>query len=182
MHRAAMPPERMFTRHHTAGQTASAALYSDCEAYRYSLTRIWDAAGPLINFVMLNPSTATEERNDPTIERCERRARALEAGGFEITNLFAFRATDPRDLRRAAHPNGPDNDAVLTAAAARATRIIAAWGVHGAHLNRAAEVTALLVQSPTPLYHMGLTKHGHPRHPLYLPYSQHPLPWRVNQA
>lgn len=172
----------MITRHHSNDDTASIALYSDCEAYRYSLTRSWDPTGPKIMFVMLNPSTATEERNDPTIERCERRARALNAGSFEITNLFAFRATDPRDLRRAAEPNGPDNDTTLSEAAGRATRIIAAWGVHGTHQNRAAEVTTLLAQSRTPLYHLGLTKHGHPRHPLYLPYSQQPLLWEVKQS
>lgn len=177
-----MPPSPMITRHHDNGETASTALYSDCEAYRYNLTRTWDPSGAKVMFVMLNPSTATEERNDPTIERCERRARALDAGSFEITNLFAFRATDPRDLRRAAEPNGPDNDATLTEAAHRATRIIAAWGVHGAHLNRAAEVTTLLIKIPTPLYHLGLTKHGHPRHPLYLPYSQKPVLWEVNQS
>lgn len=171
----------MITRHHDTAETASTALYSDCERYRYCLTRTWDPARPLINFVMLNPSTATEERNDPTIERCERRARALDAGGFAITNLFAFRATDPRDLRRAANPNGPDNDTVLIDTAAGAAQIIAAWGVHGAHLNRAAEVTPLLAQSPTPLYHLGLTKHGHPRHPLYLPYTQQPVRWKVTQ-
>lgn len=167
----------MITRHHDHGDTASCALYSDCEVYRYSLARTWDASGDRILFVMLNPSTATELRNDPTIERCERRARALNAGSFEITNLFAYRATDPRDLRRATAPNGPDNDAALTTAAARATRIIAAWGVHGTHQNRAAEVIALLRATPTPLYHLGLTKHGHPRHPLYLPYSQQPAHW-----
>ena len=117
-----MRPSAMITRHHDHQGTASTALYSDCETYRYSLTRQWDGDAARIMFVMLNPSTATELRNDPTIERCERRARALQAGSFEITNLFAFRATDPRDLRRAAAPVGPDNDTVLMQAAARATK------------------------------------------------------------
>lgn len=170
----------MITRHHTSGDTVSTALYSACERYRYGLTRSWDTAGPRVMFVMLNPSTATEERNDPTIERCERRARALGAGSFEIANLFAFRATDPRDLRRAADPNGPDNDAVLHQSTRRADRIIAAWGVHGTHRNRAQEVLSLLAAGKTPLFHLGLTKHGHPRHPLYLPYSQQPVAWIVS--
>ena len=66
----------MITRTHQKGDAASVALYSTCERYRYALTRIWDEAGGKVSFVMLNPSTATEVQNDPTVERCERRARA----------------------------------------------------------------------------------------------------------
>ena len=80
----------MITRTHTKGDAPSTAVYSDCERYRYSLTRIWNPAGPKVLFVMLNPSTATEVQNDPTVERCERRARALGFGGFRVTNIFAL--------------------------------------------------------------------------------------------
>jgi len=168
----------MIIRRHTGEAAISTAVYSDCELYRYSLSRIW-GEGARIMFVMLNPSTADEQRNDPTVERCERRARNLGYGGFRITNIFAWRATDPRDMRRAADPIGPDNDAVLTEGAVWADRIIAAWGVHGAHLGRGGAVARLLADGTTPLFHLGLSKAGHPRHPLYLPYHQEPVPWNA---
>ena len=85
----------MIVRTHQKGDAASVAEYSDCEKYRYKLTRIWEPAGRKVLFVMLNPSTATEVQNDPTVERCERRARTLGYGGFRVTNIFAWRDTDP---------------------------------------------------------------------------------------
>ena len=103
----------MITRTHTKGDAPSVAVYSECERYRYSLTRIWDQTGQRVMFVMLNPSTATEVQNDPTVERCERRARALGFGGFRVTNIFAWRDTDPRQMRAAADPVGPGNDAAI---------------------------------------------------------------------
>ena len=96
----------MIIRGFQKGDAASRAWYSPCGVYRYRLERVW-APGALLACIMLNPSTATEERNDPTIERCERRARALGFGGLSVVNLFAFRATYPADLRRAADPVGP---------------------------------------------------------------------------
>ena len=127
----------MIIRHHDTLLSKSTAIYSDCERYRYALTRVWDVGGMRALFVMLNPSTATEAQNDPTVERCERRARAL---GF-------------------------------------ADVVIAAWGTHGAHLDRGAQVAALLRQTRQPLYALGLTKDGHPKHPLYISYTQQPALW-----
>lgn len=167
----------LITRSHTKGDAPSTAVYSPCERYRYSLTRVWDSAAPRVMFVMLNPSTATEVQNDPTVERCERRARVLGFGGFRVTNIFAFRATDPRDMRAAADPVGPNNDATLAEGATWADRIIAAWGVHGAHQDRGPAVADKLLQTGRPLFHLGLSKAGHPKHPLYLPYSQQPVAW-----
>jgi hypothetical protein len=167
----------LVTRRHTGEAAWSRAVYSDCGAYRYSLARTWDRAAGRLLFVMLNPSTASEVVNDPTVERCEQRTRRLGYGGFEVTNLFAFRATDPRDLRAAAEPVGPLNDAVLARAARRAIRIVAAWGVHGAHRGRGQEVAAMLRATGRPLCHLGLSKEGHPRHPLYLPYARQPEAW-----
>lgn len=168
----------MITRKHVKDDAPSVAVYSDCERYRYSLTREWDAAGQRVCFVMLNPSTATEVQNDPTVERCERRARHLGFGSFRVTNIFAWRATDPRDMKAATDPVGPQNDQVLDEAAAWADQIIAAWGTHGAHLARGTEVADLLQKTDVPLFHLGLSKQGHPRHPLYLPYAQQPVAWR----
>ena len=172
----------LITRSHTKGDAPSTAVYSGCEQYRYSLTRVWDSAAPRVMFVMLNPSTATEVQNDPTVERCERRARVLGFGGFRVTNIFAWRATDPRDMRAAADPIGPDNDATLDEGADWADRIIAAWGIHGAHQDRGLAVAARLAQGTKPLYHLGLSKAGHPKHPLYLPYQQQPVLWQPEKV
>ena len=164
------------TRHFQKGDAASTAIYSDCGRYRYLLARQWGEGAPLL-YIMLNPSKATEEHNDPTIERCERRARRLGYPGFEVVNLFAWRETSPANLRRSARPVGARNDAQILAAAGRAGLVLCAWGVHGAHQGRAEDVRALLDRAGYRLWHLGLSKQGHPRHPLYLPYDRQPLPW-----
>lgn len=167
----------MITRTHTKGDAPSTAHYSDCERYRYALSRTWDTAGKHVLFVMLNPSTATEVQNDPTVERCERRARALGFGSFTVTNIFAWRDTDPRAMKAAADPVGPANDQTIKEACSDADQIIAAWGTHGAFLNRGAAVEALLRDHGKPIYHLGLSKAGHPKHPLYIAYTQQPELW-----
>ena len=166
----------MITRNFTKGDAQSQAVYSDCERYRYLLTRVW-GDGPRALFIMLNPSTATEVQNDPTVERCERRARALGFGAFRVTNIFAFRATDPRVMRAEGDPVGPDNDAVILSSLPWADQIICAWGNHGLHLDRGATVEALLRQAGAPLFHLGLTGQGQPRHPLYVGYETRPERW-----
>ncbi len=167
----------MITRTHQKDDAASTALYSDCENYRYALTRIWDDTGGKVAFVMLNPSTATEVQNDPTVERCERRARALGFGAFRVCNIFAWRDTDPKNMRAATDPVGPENDATIIKAAAWADQIICAWGTHGAHLSRGVAVETLLRNTGLPLFHLGLSKAGHPKHPLYISYSEQPRLW-----
>ena len=171
----------MITREFLKGDALSTAVYSDCEHYRYLLTRVWNPDGPRALFVMLNPSTATEKQNDPTVERCERRARALGFGSFRVTNIFAWRDTDPRAMRAAADPVGPANDHAIADscdwAAGAADRIIAAWGTHGAFMERGSDVERLLRAQARPLHHLGLTKEGHPKHPLYIAYSQPPILW-----
>lgn len=171
----------MITRTHTKDDAPSTAVYSDCERYRYLLTRTWDASGRRALFIMLNPSKATEVQNDPTVERCERRARALGFGAFRVTNIFAWRDTDPQLMRRAADPIGPDNDAVILDSVTDWIRpqdqTIAAWGAHGEHLGRGHRMEALLRATGKPLHHLGLTKAGHPKHPLYISYAQQPEPW-----
>ncbi|WP_298851855.1 DUF1643 domain-containing protein [uncultured Ruegeria sp.] len=167
----------MITRSHIKGDAPSTAVYSDCEMYRYSLTRIWDPEGKRALFVMLNPSTATEVQNDPTVERCERRARALGFGAFQVTNIFAWRDTDPHKMRAATDPVGPENDRAILDGVQWADQIIAAWGTHGAHLERGPAVETLLRETGQPLFHLGLTKDGHPKHPLYIAYTQQPELW-----
>ncbi len=167
----------MITRAHRKGDADSWADYSDDEAYRYRLVRVWEPAGKRVVFVMLNPSTATETQNDPTVERCERRARALGFGSFAVGNIFAFRATDPKVMRAVADPVGPGNDAAILALAGDADRVICAWGTHGLHLGRGAAVEVLLRSMGLPLYHLGLTKGGGPKHPLYIGYETPPELW-----
>ncbi|WP_341368042.1 DUF1643 domain-containing protein [Yoonia sp. BS5-3] len=167
----------MITRTHIKGDAPSTAIYSDCERYRYALSRSWDQTGKRLLYVMLNPSKATEVQNDPTVERCERRARALGFGAMQVTNIFAWRETDPHKMRKAKDPIGPDNDRVLQEGALWADVIIAAWGTHGAHLGRGPMTEQVLRETGKTLHCLGLSKHGHPKHPLYISYTQQPVLW-----
>jgi hypothetical protein len=167
----------MITRAFTKGDAESEAVYSDCENYRFLLTRTW-GDGPRALFIMLNPSTATEFQNDPTVERCERRARALGYGAFRVTNIFAWRATDPRDMRAAPDPVGAENDRAILDSLDWADTVICAWGNHGAHLDRGRKVEALLRGAGKPLHHLGMTGQGQPKHPLYIGYDRQPQPWK----
>ncbi|MEO7716268.1 MAG: DUF1643 domain-containing protein [Capsulimonas sp.] len=144
------------------------AEFSADRRYRYSLWRMWGAEAPLM-FVGLNPSTADENEDDNTIRKCRGFARRLGYGGLIMVNLFAYRATDPREMKRAADPIGAENDEKLIAAAGRAGGIIAAWGAHGEHMERCYAVHSLLTSNGFRLQYLALTKDGQPRHPLYLP-------------
>ncbi|MGO4907945.1 DUF1643 domain-containing protein [Pseudorhodobacter sp. W20_MBD10_FR17] len=167
----------MIVKRFTKGDAESVAEYSDCTLYRYALTRVWDPAGEKVAFVMLNPSTATEVQNDPTVERCERRARALGFGAFRVVNIFAFRATDPRVMRAQSDPVGMENDTAILTAAEWADRVICAWGSHGSYLDRGVAVERVLRGTGRPLFQLGLTKAGQPKHPLYIGYDRRPEVW-----
>ena len=168
----------MIQRTNVDDRARSEALFSQCEHYRYRLTRVWDEAGCKLHFVMLNPSTADEFKNDPTVERCERRARTLGYGAFRVTNIFAYRATDPKVMRAALDPiGGAANDAAILDGADWADATVCAWGTHGAYLDRGAAVEALLRHSGATLLTLGLSKAGHPKHPLYIAYAKQPEPW-----
>ena len=169
----------LLTRSHTAEDgTVSHAVYSNCERYRYALTRVWNEDAPRLLFVMLNPSKATELANDPTVERCERRARALNYGAMQVCNIFAWRETDPAQLKKSTNPVGAENDDVLTEAASWSDHVLCAWGVHGEHLDRGLHTATLLEKTGADLFSLGVTKHGHPRHPLYVAYVQKLEPWQ----
>ena len=167
----------MIERHFQKDDATSSALYSECETYRYALTREWDTNAAKVLFIMLNPSKATERQNDPTIERCERRARALGYGSFRAVNIFALRETDPKKMRQNEAPAGPDNDSVVAESCLWADDIVAAWGAHGDHLARGFEMRDVLKATGQTIKCLGLTKAGHPRHPLYIAYATQPEIW-----
>jgi hypothetical protein len=152
------------------------ATFSPCRRYRYSLWRTWSDVPPAL-FVLLNPSTADEVTNDPTVERCERRARMMGFGGLVVCNIFAFRATDPRVMKAEPKPVGPENDLAILEHARQASIVICGWGTHGAHLRRGAQVKNFLEFNGIKLHLLGLTKDGHPQHPLYIGYDVRPRSW-----
>lgn len=143
-----------------------AAILSVCRSYRYTLERVWDESKPLVVFVLLNPSTADAEKDDNTLRRGIGFAKAWGYGGVVFVNLFAFRSTDPKNLSYNDGIVGPDNDRHILEQVAHADRVVLAWGANGGHLGRDQEVLKLLEDFP--LWHLGLTKDGHPKHPLRL--------------
>jgi hypothetical protein len=128
--------------------------------YRYSLNRVWDLALPMITFVLLNPSTADAVQLDPTLRRCVGFAKREGYGGMVILNLYAFRTKDPKVVLAAVDPVGPDNDRVLADVTGT---VVAGWGTN-ADPARVTQALALLPR----LHALGVTKDGHPRHPLYV--------------
>lgn len=156
------------------GTTERLCDFSDCRTYRYRLEIRWGNE-PACNFVMLNPSTADEVANDPTVERCERRAVSMGYGALVVTNLFAFRATLPTDMKRAADPIGPRNDAVILDTARSAGIVVCGWGADGPYKGRAAGVLKLLKAAGVKTHALKLTNSGEPYHPLYVAYAATPF-------
>lgn len=152
------------------------ATYDRSSTYRYRLSRTW-GDGPRVCFVMLNPSTATAAELDPTVTRCRRYAQDWGYEQLEVVNIFALRATDPRELYRNPRPIGPRNDDAILLAATDADLVVCAWGTHGAYRERGAEVRTLLTENAVKPHALTLTKDGHPGHPLYLPANLRPTPW-----
>ena len=151
--------------------------FSDDRRYRYSLAIAWRTGTRVVNFLMLNPSTADEVKNDPTVERCERRARSRGYDGLVITNLFALRATDPRELLRSLDPIGPENDAAILTAALGSDLVICAWGNYGRILDRSRKVLKLLLDAGIQLHCLKLGQTVEPAQPLYFPYELTPKAW-----
>lgn len=149
------------------------AVMSPCEQYRYRLARQWEENGKAMTFVMLNPSTADAELDDPTIRRCIGYAQREACGGLRVVNLFAYRATDPAQLQRASDPVGPDNDQHLVKVFQHAlyhnAPIVAGWGKHGWLNGRAQEVEALAASLGVRFRCLGQNRDGSPVHPLYQP-------------
>ena len=155
----------------------SGAVFSACRRWRYLLWRRWDADRPAANFLMLNPSTADERRLDPTCARAREYAARWGYGALIVTNVFAWRATDPAEMKAAADPVGPGNDRAIVRAAREARLVVCAWGNHGAHLDRASSVRDLLRKAGVASHALRVNGTGQPAHPLYLPGMLRPRPW-----
>ncbi|MFN3925822.1 MAG: DUF1643 domain-containing protein [Pseudanabaenaceae cyanobacterium] len=146
-------------------------VFSDCQQYRYCLWRAWgnDPANYYLVFIGLNPSTADETRDDPTTRRCVRYAQHWGYDALCLVNLFAYRAVHPAELKKCPDPIGIENDHWIAKCTQTAPLIIAAWGTHGTYLQRDRAIKTWLNGK---LYCLGLTKYGHPRHPLYTPLAR----------
>jgi hypothetical protein len=162
------------------------AVFDESGQYRYVLSRdvattgSWEdgtAAGGALLFVLLNPSTADADHNDPTIAKCCRFAISWRYRHVTICNIFALRATDPKWLTtEGGAAVGPLNDAHITEQARRADLIVCAWGAHGAIDDRGYRVFQRLSHLDK-LYALSFTKSGQPGHPLYLKGDSRPIRW-----
>ncbi|ADV83165.1 DUF1643 domain-containing protein [Terriglobus saanensis] len=151
------------------GVRGAALFGGDQKQYRYVLRRTWNIHLPAFMFLMMNPSTADTSVDDPTVARCQAFARKWGGGSLYVTNTFAYRATDPRDLLAAPDPVGPENDRHILATAYRVSRIIIAYGQpHRALRQRGLDVCALLRGNGHKLHALKLNADGSPRHPLYI--------------
>jgi hypothetical protein len=156
--------------------SSSGAEFSDCKKYRYKLWRVWDKELPLAYFILMNPSTADEVSNDPTIERQCRRAKQLGFGGVVILNCGAIRETDAKKAWNDPDPIGPANrDVIAREIKDNPTAVfIAGWGVPAKKFGADAHILDLFRNSQSTLYCLGVNADGSPKHPLYVGYDVKP--------
>ena len=140
------------------------ATFSSCRTYRYSLSRIWDKKKKYVLFIGLNPSTANEESDDPTIRRCVNYAKNWGYGGFMMVNLFAYRTALPSKLKKVKYPVGQNNDKYIVTLSKKADITVAAWGNNGNLYSRDKQILNLVPN----LKCLKVNKSGQPAHPLYL--------------
>lgn len=153
----------------------SGAEFSLDRIYRYSLWRFWNKSKGYVAFVCLNPSTADESENDPTVTRCINFANSWGYGGMIMLNLFAYRSKNPKKLSGIKNLIGPDNDFHIRNASSKAGITVVAWGIDKSIGNRAREVLNI-IQNP---HCLALTKNGSPWHPLYLRKDLRPVPFKI---
>ncbi|MCX4026980.1 DUF1643 domain-containing protein [Spartinivicinus marinus] len=156
------------------GDKLMGALISDCQQYRYWLTRTCDTVHPeksSVLFVMLNPSTADAEVDDPTIRRCKGFAKKWNFKGLTVANLYALRSTSPKHLWQHTDPVGSDNDYWLKKLAVEHTEVVCAWGAN-AKPERVNQFIKMMTNADIRLWCLGATKTGAPRHPLYVKADQ----------
>lgn len=149
------------------------ARFDEDRIYRWLLWRRWEACSGTVLWVMLNPSTADETRLDPTLRRCFGFTREWGYGAMEVCNAYGLRSTNPTGLWEVDDPVGPDNDVTIVERSKLADLVVVGWGVN-IEADREAEVSALLPEAMC----LGVTKKGHPVHPLYQPRDAMLVPWR----
>lgn len=165
-------------------------VFSPCRTYRYSLRKVWEANRPCLAWVGLNPSTADEQKLDPTLKRIEAFSRAWGFGAFLMLNLFAFRSPHPEKMLAAADPVGPGNDEALKLASLSCGKVVACWGNTAGHpltSARAGAVAQLLLGEFSEVWRIGSTMDGSPKHPLArgkhrVPNDQMPLDFLTLQT
>lgn len=157
------------------------AVFSDCDEYRYYLSRKIENQEAItfkrIAFLLLNPSTATAEKNDPTISKCCTYARLWGYSDLTVVNIFAYRSTDPKALAKSDDPVGPENDMHILNVAKSVDMVLCAWGLHGKLHDRGKIVTGMLRQNDIRLYYLELNQDGSPCHPLYKKLDLKPSHW-----
>ena len=153
------------------------AVFSQDRRYRYVLRRVTGFGSLTCLFICLNPSTADEHIDDPTVRRCIGFAKRWGFGNLVVCNLFAYRATSPADMKAQADPVGPENDAMILVQAQSANRVICAWGNDGLYHARWLHVVGPLFDKSVELHHLGQTLAGQPKHPLYLKADTEPQTW-----
>ena len=182
----ASPAEGMMSRTHDHARDmdddedfdwTAHALYSIDEKYRYALAKFWNKDSPPLCALMLNPSTATELKLDPTVIRVEERAHTGDYGGFLVLNLFALRSTDPMMLYDHHAPIGRENDRVIDILAPFARTVLCGWGNHGTFNDRGLIVRERLKNLGLVPHALAISKLGQPMHPLYQSYSKGIKPW-----
>lgn len=159
----------------TDPRSRNGAEFNECRSHRYALWRRWCFDGPLRfgAFICLNPSTADEDQDDPTVRRCINYCKAWGLGGFVMLNAYGYRSTDPAGLKDPQDPIGSGNNYAIQRYSRAASIVICAWGVH-CELKREREICELVDR---PLFCLGVTKQGRPRHPLYLRRDVMPKPF-----
>jgi hypothetical protein len=161
----------------------SEAHFSPCEKFRYWLRRDWDLDKAPISFLMLNPSTADEMVNDPTIERCQRRAIAMGFGSMIIVNLFPFRMTDSKLLNTVDNLLGDAKqaDEAILRAVELSQMTVCGWGKHALAAPRAQHIMALITQVglQNKVMCLQLNADNSPQHPLYIGYAKQPVPYVI---
>ena len=148
------------------GPVRSGAYFDSTGSYRYTLWREWDREAPRLAWVLLNPSTADGLDDDPTIRRCIGFAWRWGFGSIEVVNLYAWRAPKPSALEAAGFPVGPGNDRAMRRAIRRADKVMVGWGAFATRDGRSRAVLRRLGRIP--LFCLGTTAEGQPRHPLYV--------------
>jgi hypothetical protein len=168
---------------------SSTALFSDDNLYRFHLSRVWDQSLPKICWMMLNPSTADAEKLDPTLTRCFGYSMQWGFGSMDVVNIFAYRATSPKDMMAVSDPVGfgiktagspVDNNGFLTLIPGVSALTVVGWGIHGEYKDRYKEIAALFKLRNLSVKCLGVTKNGQPRHPLYLAKDTPLEDWRLH--